>query len=79
MQDTKQMSTPSSRAKVACTDLECLVPTASSKNAALWCFYPLDDFYWRIMLRDLRCLAVCDVEHARGVVCTTGDDFITVL
>lgn len=53
-----------------CADLECLVPTAGGENAALWCFYPLDDFYWRIVLRDLCRLTIRDVEHACGTVCT---------
>ena len=73
----------STRAQVAieggCTDLECLVPTASGKNAALWRLYPLDDFYWRIMLRDLCCLTVCDVEHACGVVSTARDNLVALL
>ena len=61
------------------THLDRLIPAPCRKDAHLRCVHPLHHLDRRLVLRDLRRLPCCDVEHTTDIVCPSGKYLVPLL
>lgn len=59
--------------------LDCFVPRAGNKDAALGCLKPFDNLDRPVVLGDLLRLPGLNVEETRSIVTTTRDNFVPFL